>query len=141
MKVIGRQASLVNLAGERMSEELFLRTLERACRRFDTEFVDFALLPEITHDVIRYVLYIEFTHPPANLKEFTSFVDERLSLANITYAAQRQANVLSLPNIFPVKPGGFELMLKRQKKVLGQTKVPRRLTPEASRLIPHLGES
>lgn len=137
-RVIGRNNSIVNLAGERMAEELFLRTLERACKRFNTVFIDFALLPEVTPDIIRYKIFIEFTQVPEDLDEFTSFVDERLALANMTYAAQRQANVILKPLIIPVKPGGFETMLKQREKVLGQTKVPRLLTPEVSRMIPTL---
>ncbi|MFX1564265.1 MAG: GH3 auxin-responsive promoter family protein, partial [Promethearchaeota archaeon] len=98
----------------------------------------FALLPEVTPDIIRYKLYIEFNKPPDDLEAFTAFIDERLGLANMTYAAQRQANVLSLPVIIPVKPGGFEIMLQHREKVLGQTKVPRLLTQEISRMIPIL---
>jgi len=137
-RVIGRKNSIVNLAGERMAEELFLRTLERACKRFNTSFIDFALLPEVTPDIIRYKIFIEFTQVPEDLDEFTDFVDERLGLANITYAAQRQANVILKPVLVPVKLGGFEIMLKQREKVLGQTKVPRLLTPEISQMIPIL---
>jgi hypothetical protein len=137
-RVIGRRNSIVNLAGERMSEELFLRTLERACKRFDIGFIDFALLPEVTADIFRYKIYVEFTQLPDDLDEFTAFVDERLGLANMIYAAQRQANVLSSPILIPVKPGGFEIMLQKREKVLGQTKVPRLLTSEISRMIPIL---
>jgi hypothetical protein len=137
-RVIGRKNSLVSLAGERMAEELFLRTLERACAQRGTGFVDFALLPEVSAETIRYHLFVEFTQVPQDLEEFTSFVDERLGLANIMYGAQRQANVLARPVIIPVQPDGFEVLLQRQKKVLGQTKVPRLLTPEMARLLPRL---
>ncbi len=136
--VISRKKSIVSLAGERLSEEIILRVLERQCEREGIGFIDFALLPEITEDVIRYHLFIEFTQPPDDLEEFTSIVDTRLGNANIHYAAQRQANVLHLPVIIPVQPGGFEVLLKKMKKVIGQTKVPRRLTPELSRMIPQL---
>jgi hypothetical protein len=137
-RVIGRKNSLVSLAGERMAEELFLRTLERACAQRGTNFVDFALLPEVSANAIRYLLFIEFTQVPRNLEEFTSFVDERLGLANIMYGAQRQANVIARPAIIPVQPGGFEVLLQRRRKVLGQTKVPRLLTPEMAALLPRL---
>jgi hypothetical protein len=137
-RVIGRKNSLVSLAGERMADELFLRTLERACAQRGIGFVDFALLPEVSAQLIRYHLFIEFTQVPKDLEEFTSFVDERLGLANIMYGAQRQANVLARPVIIPVQPGGFEVLLQRQKKVLGQTKVPRLLTAEMAGLVPRL---
>ena len=75
---------------------------------------------------------------PAQLEEFVSFVDERLGLANIMYGAQRQANVLARPVIIPVELGGFEVLFQREKNVLGQTEVPRRLTPEMARLISRL---
>jgi hypothetical protein len=136
--VISRKKSIVSLAGERLSEEIILRVLERACEQRGIGFIDFALLPEITEDIIRYHIYIEFTKPPDNLEEFTEELDARLGRANIHYAAQRQANVLHLPTIIPVQPGGFEVLLKKMKKVVGQTKVPRRLTPELSRMIPTL---
>ncbi len=136
--VISRKKSIVSLAGERLSEEIILRVLERACEQHGIGFIDFALLPEISEDVIRYHLFIEFTKLPEDLEEFTSIVDKRLGAANIHYAAQRQANVLHLPVIIPVQPGGFEALLQKMDKVIGQTKVPRRLTPELSRLIPIL---
>jgi hypothetical protein len=136
--VISRKKSIVSLAGERLSEEIILRVLERACEQRGIDFVDFALLPEITEDVIRYHLFIEFTTPPDDLEGFTEELDTRLGRANIHYAAQRQANVLHLPIIIPVQPGGFEVLLKKMKKVVGQTKVPRRLTEELSRMIPTL---
>ncbi len=138
LRVIGRKASIVSLAGERMSEELILRVLERVCRQHGIGFVDFALLPEVSAEVIRYHLFIEFTQLPDDLEEFTSQVDARLGQVNIMYGAQRQANVIHLPIIIPVQPGGFEALLKRQEKILGQTKVPRLLTLELSRLIPRL---
>jgi hypothetical protein len=46
--------------------------------------------------------------------------------------------VLARPVIIPVQPGGFEVLLQRQKKVLGQTKVPRLLTAEMAGLVPRL---
>ncbi len=138
LRVIGRKASLVSLAGERMSEELILRALERTCREAGISFVDFALLPEVSAEVIRYHLFIEFTQLPDDLEEFTSKVDARLGQVNLMYGAQRQANVIHKPIIIPVQPGGFESLLKTQEKILGQTKVPRLLTLEISRMIPRL---
>ncbi|MFX1474363.1 MAG: GH3 auxin-responsive promoter family protein [Promethearchaeota archaeon] len=136
--VISRKKSIVSLAGERLSEEIILRVLERACEQRGIGFIDFALLPEITEDVIRYHIFIEFTEPPDDLEEFTGDIDARLARANIHYAAQRQANVLHLPVIIPVQPGGFEVLLRKMKKVVGQTKVPRRLTPDLIQMIPTL---
>ena len=138
LRVIGRKTGLVSLAGERMSEELILRALERVCREHGIGFVDFALLPEVSAEVIRYHFFIEFTQLPDDLEEFTSQVDASLGQVNIMYGAQRQANVIHQPIIIPVQSGGFEAMLKGQEKILGQTKVPRLLTPELSRLIPRL---
>ncbi len=138
LRVVGRKASIVSLAGERMSEELILRALELVCRDFGIGFVDFALLPEVSAEVIRYHLFIEFTQLPDDFEDFTGQVDERLGAINIMYGAQRQANVIHRPIIIPVQPGGFEAMLKGQEKILGQTKVPRLLTLELSRLIPRL---
>ncbi len=136
--VISRKKSLVSLAGERLSEEIILRAIELVCEHQGISFVDFALLPEITEDVIRYRIFIEFTQPPDDLEDFTSKVDALLANMNIHYAAQRQANVLHLPVIIPVQPGGFEVLLQKMDKVIGQTKVPRRLTPELSQMIPIL---
>jgi hypothetical protein len=70
-------------------------------------FIDFALLPEISAKTIHYQLFVELIQVPRDLEESTSFVDERLGLANIMYGAQRQANVLARPVIIPVQPGGF----------------------------------
>ncbi|MFX1474364.1 MAG: GH3 auxin-responsive promoter family protein [Promethearchaeota archaeon] len=135
---ISRKGALVSLAGERMSEEVILRALDRACEQHGIGFVEFALLPEVTSSFSRYLIFVEFTQPPSDLEEFTAVVDEQLIHLNMSYAPQRQANVISLPVIIKVKPGGFESLLQKQEKVLGSGKVPHLLTPELSRLLPTL---
>lgn len=135
---ISRKTALVNIVGERMSEELFLRALDSACEKFSTSFVDFALLPEITEKYTRHHLFIEFTQPPSDLEEFTAVVDELLHQATIYYEYQREVGVLSKPVITPVEPGGFEAVLLKQGKDPVQSKIPRLLSPELSRLFPLL---
>jgi hypothetical protein len=138
---ISRKGALVSLAGERMSEEVILRALERACEQHSIGFVEFALLPEVTSTTSRYLIFVEFTQPPSDLDEFTAVVDEQLINLNMSYAPQRQANVIALPVIIPVQPGGFELLLQKQEKVLGSGKMIRRLSPELGKLIPRLEPS
>ena len=133
---ISRRTALVNITGERMSEELFLRALDKACERFGTSFVDFALLPEVTAQYTRHHLFIEFTRPPIDLDEFIGVVDELLHKATIYYEYQRKVGVLSPPVITLVEPGGFETVLLKLGKDPAQSKVPRLLTPEFSRLFP-----
>jgi hypothetical protein len=135
---ISRKTALVNIVGERMSEELFLRALDKACEKFGTSFVDFALLPEVTTQYSRHHLFIEFTQPPSDLDEFTGVVDELLHQATIYYEYQRKVGVLSLPIITLVAPGGFEAVLLKLGKDPAQSKVPRLLTPKLSRLFPQL---
>lgn len=133
---ISRRKALVNVAGERTSEEMILQGLEKACEQHGIGFVDFALLPEVTADVIRYHLFIEFTQTPEDLEEFASVVDTHLRRVNLYYKSQRQNSVLSLPVIISVRPGGFEDLLQQLEKIPGQGKVPRLLTPKLSRMIP-----
>ena len=135
---ISRKGALVSLAGERLSEETILRALDRACEKHSTGYIEFALLPEVTTTFSRYHIFVEFTQEPSDINELTAVFDEQLVQLNMSYGAQRSANVISLPIIIPVQPGGFELLLQKQEKVLGSGKVIRLLTPELSRMIPRL---
>ncbi len=135
---ISRKKALVSLVGERTSEELILRVLERSCEQFNTNFIDFALLPEVTEKIIRYHLFVEFTQLPDDLEEFTNVVDTRLSTASFIYSIKRKQKVMSSLVVVPVQPGGFDTLLLKLGKTLEQGKLPRLLTPELSRLVPTL---
>jgi hypothetical protein len=135
---ISRRTALVNIVGERVSEEMLLRALEQACQQQSCTFVDFSLFPEVTTKVIRYHLFIEFTQPPNDLDEFVRAVDEHLRSNGLYYDSQRQNGVLAPPMLIPVKSGGFEALLKRLGKAPGHGKVPRLLSLELSKMIPRL---
>ncbi len=135
---ISRRTSLVNIVGERVSEEMLLRALEQACEQQGIAFVHFSLLPEVTKEITRYYIFVEFTHPPEDIDEFVGIVDTYLRSIGLYYDSQRQNGVLSPPVIIPVKPGGFDLVLQQLEKVPGQAKVPRLISLELSKLIPRL---
>ncbi len=135
---ITRMKTLVNIVGERTREEMILRALDHACEKQSTSFTDFALLPEVTTEITRYHLFVEFTKPPDDLKVFASEVDTHLRSLGIYYDYFRKNNTLSPPHIIPVQPGGFDKLLRQIGKDPLHSKVPRLLTPEQSRLIPHL---
>jgi hypothetical protein len=135
---ISRKKALVSVVGERTSEELLLRALDRVCEEYGTAYTDFALLPEITEETIRYHLYVEFTQLPADLDEFASEVDRRLGMASFVYSIKRKQKVFSQLVVIPVQPGGFEKLLLKLGKDPGIHKVPRLLTPELERLVPKL---
>ncbi len=135
---ISRRSAVVDIVQERMNEEIFLRVLDRTCKQFGTSFVDFAILPELTIESVRHVLFVEFTHPPDDLTRFTEVVDQRLRAASFAYYTKRKQRALSRPVIIPVKPGGFDFMIRKLGRDPVQGKVPRLLTPELSLLIPRL---
>ncbi|MFX1474366.1 MAG: GH3 auxin-responsive promoter family protein [Promethearchaeota archaeon] len=133
---ITRMKTFVNIVGERVTVEMLLRALDHACEQQDTSFIDFALLPEITKDITRYQLFVEFTQIVDNLEEFAGAVDSHLRSAGMYYNSFRKNSVLSPPRIIPVRPGGFEALLRQLGKDPLLGKVPRLLTPEISRMIP-----
>jgi hypothetical protein len=135
---ISRRDALVDIVQERMSEELFLRVLDRACEQAGTSFVDFAILPEMTAQAVRHVLFIEFTTPPDNLEQFTETVDQRLKAASFAYFTKRKQRALARPTIVLVQHGGFDLLIRKLGRDPVQGKLTRLLTPELSRLIPRL---
>lgn len=135
---ISRESALVDIVQERMSEEIFLRVLDRTCEQFRTNFMDFAILPEMTSAVVRHILFIEFTYPPEDLAKFTEVVDQRLKAASFAYYTKRKQRALSSPVIVLVQPGGFDAMIRKLGRDPVQGKVSRLLTPELSRLIPRL---
>jgi hypothetical protein len=121
-----------------MSEELFLRVLDRACEQTGISFVDFAILPEMTVQTVRHVLFIEFTTPPDNLEKFTEIVDQRLKAASFAYYTKRKQRALSRPTIILVQPGGFDFLIRKLGRDPVQGKITRLLTPELSRVIPRM---
>jgi hypothetical protein len=133
---ITRIKTLANIVGERTREEMILRALDSACEKQSTSFTEFALLPEITVEITRYHLYVEFTQVPSDLEEFTSAVDSHLRSLEIYYDYFRKNNALSPPLIIPVEPGGFGMLLRQLGKDPLHSKVPRLLTPDLSRLLP-----
>ncbi len=138
---ISRKKALVNLGGERLSEEVFLRVIERSCEQFGIDFVEFALLPEFKGKTACYHLYIEFMPNLSDLEGFTGDLDRRLRTASFFYDLKRKQGVFTPPVIIPVRLGGFDFVLQKLGKDSASGKMPRLLTPELSRMIPTLPQS
>ncbi len=138
---ITRMKTFVNIVGERMREEMLLRALEWACEQQDTNFIDFALLPEVTKDITRYQLFVEFTQVPRDLEQFSIDTDAHLQSLGIYYEFFRQNGALAPPLIIPVSAGGFEALLHQLGKDPLLSKVPRLLTPRLGKMIPLLPRS
>ena len=69
---------------------------------------------------------IEFENLPRDINQFNGYLDIKLKNLNSDYEAKRFKNILLKPPIIHImKNGFFYNLLKNEKKLGGQNKIPR----------------
>lgn len=126
--VSGRLKHYINAFGEELMVETCDRAISEACNKTGASVNDYTAAPvyfgENNNGAHEWL--IEFEIPPANLHEFTVFLDDALKRFNSDYEAKRHKDIaLSLPKIHSLQPGTFNRWLKMKGKLGGQHKVPR----------------
>jgi hypothetical protein len=125
--VTGRVKHFISAFGEHVIGEEVEFALLHAMRNFHAGVTEFTVAPQVTPNegLPYHEWFIEFSHAPHNLKNFSAAVDELMQGRNSYYRDLRQGHVLQTLKIRPVKPGGFAEFMKSKGKLGGQNKVPR----------------
>jgi GH3 auxin-responsive promoter len=129
LRVIGRTRHFVNAFGENVIVEEVERALTTACRRTESEVVEFTVAPRYpTADEPRggHEWLVEFRVPPREPEEFTRVLDETLAAANTDYRTKRWRDVGMLaPRVLALPAGTVHRWMREAGKLGDQHKVPR----------------
>ncbi len=128
IRVTGRTKHYINAFGEELIIENADKAIDKACEASHATVKDYTAAPifmkgdrQGAHEWI-----IEFTHPPKDINQFRTILDETLKSLNSDYEAKRYNNyVLDLPQLVIAAPNTFYNWLKEKGKLGGQNKVPR----------------
>ena len=139
MRFVGRAAGVLSLTQELTTTLEIERAVAHAARVAPCTIVEFAASSELGVNGTakgRYVLYLEFDGPPADLTAFGEAFDAELCAQNRVYREHRAQDVAILaPLIQPLSSGAT----RRFMQVLGQRsfqqKFPRIVGPERSALL------
>lgn len=129
MKCLGKSDNIINLSGEKVSEQQISAALTTVCEEQDALVSEFVVAPQIDVDGACYHIFVEFKRAPRNLQRFIEAFDNALQSVSRLYWEVRTANTLGMAAIHPVEPGTFDMYererLKEGKGIIGQTKMPR----------------
>ena len=127
--ITGRTRHYVNAFGENVIVEQVERALTGACRRTESEVVEFTLAPRYPsageprggHEWL-----VEFRIPPREPEDFVRVLDETLAALNSDYRTKRTGGVGMVgPLVTALPPGTFYRWMRERGKLGDQHKVPR----------------
>jgi hypothetical protein len=129
LRFTGRTRYFLSAFGEHLISEEVERAVARAAETLGTAVVDFhvgPVFPETPMTPGRHRYLIEFAGQAPDPAHFASELDAVLCRVNEDYQAHRQGDLtMRLPEVVPVRPGGFADWMRSQGKLGGQHKVPR----------------
>ena len=130
-----RRGSLLNIAGEKVSEKEIFTALTETLKNLgnESQIVDYTTRIDLSSSPLRYVLYIELSQEFAvlpDLELFQNQIDDILLSLNILYLNFRESKSIEKPQIKLVKQNTFKSL---KQKILSrgssesQFKMPRLL--------------
>jgi hypothetical protein len=125
--VSGRTKQHINVFGEELMVHNADLAIATACEKTHAMVKEYTVAPVfMSNHAGAHEWLIEFETEPNNFDFFCAVLDESLKKQNSDYEAKRYNNyVLHFPLIRKVPDGSFYNWLKANKKVGGQSKVPR----------------
>lgn len=129
LRFTGRTKYFLSAFGEHLISEEIEKAVSLAAEATGALVVDFhvgPIFPTQPNTPGRHRYYVEFSRPPADLDQFTRKLDEALHDLNKDYVAYRVGSIsLGMPEVVPVRTGGFGDWMKSRGKFGGQHKLPR----------------
>ncbi len=129
-----RRGSLLNVAGEKVSENTILTALKKAVKSLESGYELIAYTTSITiNSPMRYIIYVElsnFVKSEVDLKGFTIKLEEFISQKNVLYCNLRKYNTIGYPEIKVVENNTFNLLKNKIISTISgksQFKMPRLL--------------
>ncbi len=146
LRFTGRTRYGLSAFGEHLIGEEIERAVTVAAEATAAAVVDFhvgPVFPDVPGTPGRHRYLVEFAQPPADVTAFARHLDDTLGKLNEDYAAHRAGDLTMLmPEVWPVRRGGFADWMRAHGKLGGQHKLPRmdgtgRLTQELSAIARH----
>ncbi len=126
--ISGRTKLFINAFGEEVVIENAEKAIAHACHVTDSKVREYTAAPIFLNSEkdAGHEWLIEFEQAPANIKEFTVALDDKLKEINSDYEAKRHKDIaLKLPTVTTLPNNTFYSWLKQKGKLGGQNKVPR----------------
>ena len=129
LKFTGRTKYFLSAFGEHVISEEVEKAVSVAAEETGALVIDFHVGPVFPTEpnnpgCHRYL--IEFSKAPDDLAKFTAKLDATMQELNKDYYAYRVGSIsLRLPEVWPVRTGGFADWMRSRGKFGGQNKVPR----------------
>lgn len=129
----GRIAHTLNAFGEHVSGGELEHAVLEAGLQTGTRVREYAVaahFPGEDEPTGRHVWYIEFDGPAADAQRMAEAIDAGLKAGNADYTAHRVRRFgMELPRVEAVPAGTFLAWMRERRRVGGQSKIPRVLTP------------
>ncbi|MDD3285079.1 MAG: GH3 auxin-responsive promoter family protein [Patescibacteria group bacterium] len=126
--ISGRTKSFINACGEELVVENAEQAVQAACVRCQAIVKEYTAAPKFSDNAAAayHEWLFEFEQEPLSLSEFARALDEELKKRNSDYEAKRYKDLnLSEPVLMKARPGLFYNWLKANKRLGGQSKIPR----------------
>lgn len=124
-----RRGQLVNLVGEKTSEEALCNAVHGAMQQWGAKLEDFTTIVDYESYPCRYTFYVETGHPCQDgVDQGEALLDAALCHTNPRYHSIRQADRLGRLALRVVQPGTFEKLKKiltARGTIACQVKIPR----------------
>jgi len=129
MEFVGRLTGCLSVTQELTTHVEIEKAVAHAIEKVPCTTVDFGATAEVGAK-FRYLLFAEFTTPPADLEAFARAFDEGLCAINRVYREHRVGEVALLPpRVIPLRAGGAKGYLSEITRGNVQGKFPRIIDP------------
>lgn len=124
-----RRNQLLNLVGEKTSEQAAQDALQKAFNQVSNWITDFAVMADIDHSPGSYIFFVEIESvSPQLIKHAQSRLERELGRANPSYASARQNGKIGPLELHIVQHdtfSGLKSILQKQGVSTNQLKIPR----------------
>ena len=130
LQFLYRRGQLLNLVGEKTSEQALHHSLSAAQKLWQNELVDFTTSANAKTSPANYVIFMELQEPTgiATTRQGVSILEAVLAEANPRYLVNRSVGKLGELELRVVQPGTFQALkniLHERGASLNQLKIPR----------------
>jgi hypothetical protein len=126
--VSGRIKHYTSAFGEHVIAEEVEKAMNVACEKFDTQISEFTVAPQVSpkeKELPFHEWFVEFQKEPADLNEFSAFIDKLMQEQNVYYFDLIKGSVLQPLKITKIENNGFHSFMKKRGKLGGQNKIAR----------------
>lgn len=133
-----RQGQLLNVRGEKLSEEAFYRSLQKIAGSQLADYccAESAAIKTSKETVPHYVVFVEYQNGQVMSQDKTLELDEDLRKEHFVYDSFRTKGSIAIPEVYSLKPGTFlalrQHLLQHTDATANQLKIPRVLVKESA---------